>query len=72
MPVFVRADTFDNRSIQFLDVTCHCSPTHVQCFGVFIVSIFRMCLNQGNKPRCSIIYSITFTVYSIIYALLIL
>ena len=72
MPVFVRADTFDNRSIQFLDVTCYGSPTNVQCFGIFIVGIFRMCLNQGNKPRCSIVYSITFTVYSIIYALLIL
>lgn len=59
MPVFVRADTFDY-SIQFFDVTCHCSPTNVQYFGVFIVGIFRMCLNQGNKSRCSIIYSITF------------
>ena len=71
MPVFVRADKLDY-SIQFFDVTCHCSPTNVQYFGVFIVGIFRMCLNQGNKSRCSIIYSITFAFYSIIYALLIL
>ena len=69
MSVFVRPDTLDYRSIQFFDVTCHCSPTHVQGFGIFIVGIFRMCLNQGNKPRCSIICSI---IYSIIYALLIL
>ena len=64
MSVFVRTDTLDYRSIQFFDVTCHCSPTNVQYFGVFIVGIFRMCLNQGNKPRSSIIYSITFIIYS--------
>ena len=66
MPVFVRADAFDNRSIQFFNITSYGSPTNVQCFGIFIVSIFRMCLNQGNKSRCSIIYSITYALLMIL------
>ena len=78
MSVFVRTYASDYCPIHFFNVTRHGRPTYIQRTCIFIISIFRMRLNQENKPgirvigHYSIIYSITSAFYRIIYALLIL
>ena len=74
MSVFVRTYASDYCPIHFFNVTRHGRPTYIQRTCIFIISIFRMRLNQGNEPGIRVIghYSIIPAFYRIIYALLIL